>query len=51
MEEPVDTCDANKSVADMEDHQYERKSSLTLIVGDEGTNKVLRRVKGRSEAA
>ncbi|CAB4004034.1 Hypothetical predicted protein [Paramuricea clavata] len=33
------------------EYLYERKSSVTLFVGDQGTNKVMRGVKGRSVAA
>lgn len=39
------------SQTDDEEYVYEKKSSLTLFVGDQGTNKNLREVKGRSEAA
>ena len=33
------------------EYLYERKSSVTLFVGDQGTNKVMRGVMGRSVAA
>lgn len=42
---------SEESDTNNEEYQYERKSSLTLFVGDQGTNKVLRGVKGRSAAA
>ena len=32
-------------------YNFNRKSTLTLFVGDQGTNKIMRGVKGRSEAA
>ena len=51
MEQPESVSEKDQSDANDEAYQNERKSSLTLFVGDQGTNKVLRGVKGRSEAA
>ena len=51
IEQQESVSEKDKSDTNDEAYRYERKSSLTLFVGDQGTNKVLRGVKGRSEAA
>ena len=51
IEQSDSVSEEDQSHANNEQYQYERKSSLTLFVGDQGTNKVLRGVKGRSAAA
>ena len=49
--QPESISKNDQSDANDEEYQYERKSSLTLFVGDQGTKKVIRGVKGRSKAA
>ena len=49
--EEIEQPDSVESEANDEAYKYERKSSPTLFVGDQGANKVLHGVKGRSTAA
>ena len=51
IDQPDSVSLEDQSDVNDEEYQYERKSSLTLFVDDQGTNKVLRGVKGSSAAA